>query len=87
MRIAIGSEVPCAAYDTLLLASDGLTDNVLQDETIRAIRSGPLDDGLQKLTDLTQARMANDEDGKPSKPDDYTAILYRPAPPKHKKKS
>ena len=87
MRIEIGSELPMAAYDTLLLASDGLTDNVMQDETIKAIRRGPLDDGLRRLTDLAQGRMANNEDGKPSKPDDYTVILYRPIPPKRKKKA
>jgi len=88
MRIEIGSELPMSAYDTLLVASDGLTDNVMQDETIRAIRSGPLDDGLRQLTELTQGRMANDDDdGKPSKPDDYTVILFRPDPPKRKKKA
>jgi serine/threonine protein phosphatase PrpC len=88
MRIEIGSELPMSAYDTLLVASDGLTDNVMQDETIGAIRSGPLDDGLRQLTELAQGRMAHDEDdGKPSKPDDYTVILYRPHPPKRKKKA
>lgn len=81
MRIEIGSELPMSPYDTLLVASDGLTDNVMQDETIGAIRSGPLDIGLQKLTELAQGRMANDEDDKPSKPDDYTVIVYRPKPP------
>ncbi|MFQ5634666.1 MAG: PP2C family protein-serine/threonine phosphatase [Gammaproteobacteria bacterium] len=82
MRIEIGSEMPMAAYDTLMLASDGLTDNVMQDEMIGAIRSGPLDTGLQQLTNLAQQRMANDDKSKPSKPDDYTVILYRPKPPR-----
>jgi len=68
------------------VASDGLTDNVLQEEMTRAIRSGPLDTGLQKLTHLAQGRMANDVEGKPSKPDDYTVILYRPRPPKRDKR-
>ena len=85
MRIEIGSELPLDAYDTLLVASDGLTDNVLQEEMTKAIRSGPLDTGLQELTRLAQGRMANDVEGKPSKPDDYTVILYRPRPPKRRK--
>lgn len=87
MRIEIGSETPLAPYDTLLLASDGLTDNVMQEETIRAIRSGPLDEGLKKLTELAQGRMANHVEGQPSKPDDYTVMLYRPNTPKRWKKA
>ncbi|MBT8445274.1 MAG: protein phosphatase 2C domain-containing protein, partial [Gammaproteobacteria bacterium] len=86
MRIEIGSEIPLSVYDTLLLASDGLTDNVMQEEMIHSIRSGPLDMGLRTLTDLAQGRMANNVDGKPSKPDDYTVILYRPRPPQRNKK-
>lgn len=86
MRIEIGSEQPLAPYDTLLVASDGLTDNVMQDEIMRAIRNGPIDVGLQKLTDVVRRRMANDDESKPSKPDDYTAIIFRPKPPVRKKK-
>lgn len=87
MRIEIGSETPLAPRDTLLIASDGLTDNVMQEEMIRSIRSGPLDSGIRKLTDLTQGRMANDVEGKPSKPDDYTVILYRRQVSRRKKRS
>jgi len=87
MRIEIGSELPLDAYDTLLVASDGLTDNVLQEEMTNAIRRGPVDVGIQQLTSLAQGRMANVVQGKPSKPDDYTVILYRPRPPKRHKKS
>jgi len=82
MRIEIGSETPLASFDTLLLASDGLTDNVMQDEIIGAIKSGPLDVCIKALTDLAQRRMANDGGGEPSKPDDYTVILFRPNRPK-----
>jgi serine/threonine protein phosphatase PrpC len=78
MRIEIGSELPIAPRDTILLASDGLTDNVMQDETISAIRKGTMADSVRKLTDLTIARMTEQKPGQPSKPDDYTAILYRP---------
>lgn len=77
MRIEVGSELPLAPYDTLLLASDGLTDNALQDEIIHLIRSGSLETGLRSLTDLVQGRMARDDQGEPSKPDDYTVILFR----------
>lgn len=87
MRIEIGSELPMAPRDTLLLASDGLTDNVLQEEIVGAIRMGPLDVALRKLTDLAQGRMARQQADMPCKPDDYSAILYRPHPPRRKKKT
>lgn len=86
MRIEIGSELPLSTYDTLLLASDGLTDNVMQDEMITAISSGAIDLGIQQLTDLAQHRMANADDGKPSKPDDYTLMLFRPTGTKRAKR-
>jgi serine/threonine protein phosphatase PrpC len=87
MRIEIGSELPMAPRDTLLLASDGLTDNVLQEEIVGAIRMGPLDVALRKLTDLAQGRMAGRQADMPCKPDDYSAILYRPNAPRRRKKT
>ena len=87
MRIEIGSELPMAPRDTLLLASDGLTDNVLQEEIVGAIRMGPLDVALRKLTDLAQGRMARQQADMPSKPDDYSAILYRPNALRRRKKT
>jgi serine/threonine protein phosphatase PrpC len=78
MRIEIGSELPIAARDSLLLASDGLTDNVMQDEIINAIRTGPVDKALCAITDLARNRMTEEKPGQPSKPDDCTAILFRP---------
>ena len=82
MRIEIGSELPMAPRDTLLLASDGLTDNVMQEETVKLIRKGPLNVAIKSLTDLAQTRMANEVDKQPSKPDDFTAILFRRNPPR-----
>ncbi len=78
MRIEIGSELPIAARDSLLLASDGLTDNVLQEEIIDSIRTGPVGNALFTVTNIAQQRMADEQTGLPSKPDDCTAILFRP---------
>ena len=86
MRIEIGSELPMAPRDTLLLASDGLTDNVMQEETVKLIRKGPLNVAIKSLTDLAQTRMANEVDKQPSKPDDFTAILFRRNPPRRARK-
>src|SRR5690606_2144872 len=42
MRIEIGPPVEMARRDTLVLASDGLLDNLLPSEIVGYVRSGPL---------------------------------------------
>ena len=79
MRMEIGSEIPMASLDTLLLASDGLFDNLLPDEIIDMVRTGPLGESMTQLCELAQRRMAGIDPDKPSKPDDFSAILFRPA--------
>ncbi len=78
MRIEIGPPTELAPRDTLLLASDGLFDNLLPDEIVATIRSGPLDRAVRTLVDLAQKRMASPSGTAPSKPDDLTVIAYRP---------
>lgn len=84
MRIEIGSRQPIAARDTLLLASDGLFDNVLQDEIIEIVRKGPVAEAARALWILARSRMDGTDTSKPSKPDDFSAILFRPRAPKAK---
>ena len=90
MKIEIGTEVPVAARDSVLLASDGLYDNVEVDELIEIVRRGPLEKALARAIALATERMHSGDvasgDGPsasaetPSKKDDLTAILYRPRP-------
>lgn len=80
MRVEVGSEQPLAARDTLLLASDGLTDNVLQDEIIASVCAGPLDRAANRVADLALQRMRGEQANAPSKPDDLTALLFRRHP-------
>ena len=77
MRIDMGSGVELRPRDTVLVASDGLTDNVHLDEIIERIRKGPLLDGARALTSLAHHRMANGEGRQPSKPDDLSVLLFR----------
>ncbi len=77
MRIEIGPEIELAVRDTLMLASDGLLDNLMQHEIIRLIRKGPLNKSMDGITELSLKRMHEPTAGRPSKQDDYTAILYR----------
>ena len=77
MRIDVGGEVHLKPRDTILLASDGLTDNVHIEEIIDRIRSGSLNDALDKVVTIAEQRMAGQAAGQPSKPDDLSLILFR----------
>jgi serine/threonine protein phosphatase PrpC len=78
MRVEIGSKTPMAPLDTLLIASDGLFDNVLPDEIVEIIRTGPVGEGAAQLCKLALERMEGEDSDKPSKPDDFSAVLFRP---------
>ena len=77
MRIDMGTGVELRPRDTVLLASDGLTDNVHLDEIIERIRKGPLTEGARAVASLARHRMANGASKQPSKPDDLSLILFR----------
>jgi serine/threonine protein phosphatase PrpC len=78
MRIEIGPVVEMAPRDTLVLASDGLLDNLLPNEVVELVRSGPLDRAVGDLVEEAQRRMSSQLGAAPSKPDDLTVIAYRP---------
>jgi PPM family protein phosphatase len=87
MRVEIGTALRIADRDTVLLASDGLLDNLYLDEIIDAIRVGPLPDAADRLVRAARDRMAGLGNGElPCKPDDLTIILYRRHPPKRDKR-
>ncbi|MEX2524671.1 MAG: protein phosphatase 2C domain-containing protein [Gammaproteobacteria bacterium] len=75
MHISMGIPTTLAARDTLLVASDGLFDNIHQNEIIEIIRKGNLEDCSNTLAATAGKRM---EDGvAPFKPDDLTFMLFR----------
>lgn len=77
MRIEIGPAIQLSRYDTALVASDGLFDNLQLPEIINIIRKGKLNKISKELVTLCNRRMANEDPGHPSKPDDVSFILYR----------
>ena len=79
MRIEMGPHVEMAPRDTLVLASDGLFDNLLPSEIVELVRSGPLDQAVSDLAEEAQRRMTSQLGAAPSKPDDLTVIAYRPS--------
>jgi PPM family protein phosphatase len=81
MHVEMGPTIRMAARDTLVLASDGLLDNLLPSEIVELVRTGPLDRAVGELAAVAQARMnatAEMAAMTPSKPDDLTIIAYRP---------
>ena len=77
MRIDMGATVTLNPFDTVLLASDGLTDNLHFDEIVEVARKGGLDDAISALTNLAWRRMTNESKHQPSKPDDLSVMLFR----------
>lgn len=81
MRIEIGPAIRLSRYDTVLLATDGLFDNLSVDEIIDFIRKGPLEKGLLNVIHEVHHRMDGAIRDAPSKPDDFTVIAFRQAVP------
>jgi len=77
MRVDVGTMIELRPRDTVLVASDGLTDNVHVEEIIECIRKGPLAEAVGCAVGLAGRRMLGAKQGEPSKPDDLSLILFR----------
>ncbi|HSF16521.1 MAG TPA: protein phosphatase 2C domain-containing protein [Vicinamibacteria bacterium] len=77
MRIDVGIPLKLAPRDTLLLASDGLSDNLHTVEIVDRVRRGSLETVTRRLSQSVHDRMAESEGGSPSKPDDVTFLIFR----------
>lgn len=87
MRVDIAAPVRLAVRDTVLLASDGLVDNLYVDEIVEIIRAGALSKAADSLIAAARKRMVTDGGTQPSKPDDLTVILYRKRAPRRRRKA
>lgn len=77
MRLEMGPLLRLQRYDTVLLGSDGLFDNLTVEEINAIIRCGPLDKCAERLTERSQRRMVQGDESGLSKPDDLSFILFR----------
>jgi len=77
MHIDMGIDVKLKPRDTVLLASDGLTDNIHLQEIVDMIRKGPLSAAIDSMSSLARRRMSVESKHQPSKPDDLSVILFR----------
>jgi len=73
MRIEVGAPMTLARFDTLLICSDGVTDNLTIPTIAEVIRKGPLSDAMQRLNELSQDSMLSTN----GHPDDVSIVLYR----------
>jgi serine/threonine protein phosphatase PrpC len=78
MKIEIGPVLRLSPRDTVLVASDGLTDNVHEDEIVEHIRKGSLARACESLAGLAEERMLAPALDEPSKADDLSFVLFRP---------
>jgi len=76
MRIDVGPVVHLNPRDTLVVATDGLFDNLRLDEICQAVRKGDLAESTGDLVTRCRQRMQTDGNG-PSKPDDLSVMVYR----------
>lgn len=77
MRIEMGASVQLAPRDTLLIATDGLFDNLTFDVITDRIRRGALAACVLEMAESARRRMGSRSESQPSKPDDLTLLAYR----------
>lgn len=76
MKIEIGPRLAMAARDTLVMASDGLFDNLTSEEIVQIIRAGHFESQVDLLIEESRSRMIN-ADEYTGKPDDLTILSFR----------
>ena len=77
MRIEIGAERELAARDTVLVASDGLFDNLTSETIAQTLAQHDLAGATRALVHACRQRMVSHSSGQPHKPDDLSLLVWR----------
>ena len=77
MHLEVGSPQRLRPRDTVLVASDGVYDNLSTKELVELVRKGALEDVARELAKTVHERMLDRDGPNPSKPDDATFVLFR----------
>jgi serine/threonine protein phosphatase PrpC len=77
MRIEVGAPLRLAPLDTVIVGSDGLFDNLTEDEITELARKGPLPEAVAAMATLAGERMRQPAPNRASKPDDLTIVAFR----------
>jgi PPM family protein phosphatase len=76
MHVEMGSVRKVSSRDGLLVASDGVLDNLLLDEITALLKSGSAATAAAKIAGVALQRMQTALEGQPHKPDDLTLIVF-----------
>ncbi|MGB0331493.1 MAG: PP2C family protein-serine/threonine phosphatase, partial [Planctomycetota bacterium] len=84
MSVHLGPRLRLDDEDTVLIATDGLTDNAREEEIVECLRGGPLLGGASRLVNLCRERMLRSITSRSRSPrlgkaDDLTALVLRSA--------
>jgi serine/threonine protein phosphatase PrpC len=77
MHTQVSGRLPLASRDTLILASDGLFDNLRLEEIVTLVRKGKSVECIERLVSKATKRMLDPDEGQPSKLDDLSIIVFR----------
>ena len=77
MHIDIGPVIKLDKLDRLVVASDGLWDNMYMDEVIDAVRVLPLSRAARLIVKTCGNRMSSDGDKWPGHADDLSFVVVR----------
>jgi serine/threonine protein phosphatase PrpC len=78
MRFDVGPVLELKPFDTVVIGTDGLFDNLHGEEIVSIVRCGSMMKAAQKLAEAALSRMRDPNAGRPGKLDDISFILYRP---------
>ena len=76
MHVEMGSGRKVSSRDGLLVASDGVLDNLTIDEIVGFLKSGIATKAAANIAALASQRMREPLEGRPHKPDDLTLIVF-----------
>jgi serine/threonine protein phosphatase PrpC len=75
-------QVDLRNYDRILVASDGLWDNALEEELVKTISSSPIGKAIEELAILAERRMLGEQmpNGSFGNRDNLSLLLYEILP-------
>ena len=77
MHVTMGSRLRLQRRDTIVVASDGLFDNLFVEEIVERLRKGVLAQSMTSLIGECRQRMNDPSGDHPGKPDDLTVVSFR----------
>jgi serine/threonine protein phosphatase PrpC len=76
MHVEVGSGRKVSGRDGVLVASDGVLDNLKLEEIVGFLKSGSAAKAAAKIAAVASERMRSVLEGQPHKPDDFTLIVF-----------